>query len=488
MPRIPLSPPKFFMSRGLTQEQVAEVLTSVYKPGIQDFVRSANAEYVHWDRLRFKPLPEGADLQTIWDAIALSRSHNEMLPLTGMKGRSLTYWVTPQHHEWLSFIDNKAGGYVSAKSPRPIPDDNKMYLYNSLMEEAIASSMLEGAATTREIAKDMLRSQRRPKNRYERMVLNNYKAILEIKDLLKEQLTPEMIKHLHTILCEGTMEKEGCLGRYRRADENINVEDARTNEIIYTPPLADVIEARIKQVCDLANNKSKEWIHPVLKAIALHFAIGFIHPFTDGNGRTARAIFYWYMLKHGYWMFEYLPISRILIEAPAKYASAYLYTESDSNDLNYFFHFNLKVIIRAINDLHVYLDAQQKKVADAQDLIDKFPSLNLRQRMLMQEAIKNPGCQVTTRSHEGKYQIAFNTARNDLDKLVDLGIFRKLQATPGKEAVFMPSADIIKKLKQPKGHGVKKASPLTTSKKRKTTKAKHPNQPLLFEPDLFDEM
>ena len=40
-----------------------------------------------------------------------------------------------------------------------------------------------------------------------------------------------------------------------------------------------------------ANAQSSPFVHPVVKAMALHFAIGFIHPFVDGNGRTARALF-----------------------------------------------------------------------------------------------------------------------------------------------------------------------------------------------------
>jgi hypothetical protein len=42
------------------------------------------------------------------------------------------------------------------------------------------------------------------------------------------------------------------------------------------------------------------FIHPVMRAITLHFWLAYDHPFCDGNGRTARALFYWSMLKQGY--------------------------------------------------------------------------------------------------------------------------------------------------------------------------------------------
>ena len=57
------------------------------------------------------------------------------------------------------------------------PEDKttqELYLISSIMEEAIASSQMEGAATTREAAKDMLRKKISPKDKSQRMILNNY--------------------------------------------------------------------------------------------------------------------------------------------------------------------------------------------------------------------------------------------------------------------------------------------------------------------------
>ncbi|MBI3412012.1 MAG: hypothetical protein HY040_27085 [Planctomycetes bacterium] len=64
------------------------------------------------------------------------------LPLTYYND-NFHYWVPPRQLEWISMIDKKAGGFLVTGNSRPIPDDNDRYLYNSLMEEAIASSMLE---------------------------------------------------------------------------------------------------------------------------------------------------------------------------------------------------------------------------------------------------------------------------------------------------------------------------------------------------------
>ena len=121
--------------------------------------------------------------------------------------------------------------------------------------------------------------------------------------------------------------------------------------------------------------------------------MGWIHPFVDGNGRTARALFYWSMAKSGYWLIEFTSISRVIKKAPAQYAKAYLYTESDDNDLTYFIEHQLNVICEAIKALHTYLAKKTREIADTRRLIASSPKLkgklNHRQLAAMDHFIKH---------------------------------------------------------------------------------------------------
>ena len=94
-----------------------------------------------------------------------------------------------------------------------------------------------------------------------------------------------------------------------------------TGEVAHEPPSYEKIPEIINQLCDFAN-KDDTFIHPIIKAIIIHFLISFLHPFVDGNGRTARSLFYWYMLKKGYWMREFLSISRIIYKKKNLYEKA----------------------------------------------------------------------------------------------------------------------------------------------------------------------
>jgi Fic family protein len=183
----------------------------------------------------------------------------------------------------------------------------------------------------------------------------------------------------------------------------------------------------------------------VIKAAVLHFALGFVHPFVDGNGRTARAVFYWYMLKRDYWLFEYMPISRVLVRSPAKYAQAYLYTETDSGDVTYFVHFHLRVILEAERSFREYMLAEQKALKEATLLLDAFPGLNLRQRAMIHGVLKQPTTKTTVRSHQGKFHVTYPTARADLLGLVKAGFLKMLKT--GKTAVFYPADDLRKRLR-----------------------------------------
>ena len=438
--RKPPEPPNWF------EYLEGDALQRITSPEVSDFVRRANDAYLHWDRVRYHELPPSIKPEEAWAAIKLSRSPQlRQLPLSlYATAQNMRYWSPPKHLQWLHEIDQKAGGTIGTMSGQAIPDDNERYLFNSLMEEAIASSRLEGASSTREKAKRMLRTKRKPRNRSEQMIMNNYRAILEIRDLKKEALTPRMLLHLQSILTTDTQDDPDDVGKFRE-NNNVQVVESLTDEVMHDPPDWKSIPDRLVQLCDFANKNEGAFIHPVIKAIVLHFAIGFIHPFADGNGRTARAVFYWYMLKQGYWLFEYLPLSRILITGPAQYERGYLYAEQDSGDVTYFIHFHLRIICKAIKALHKYIEEQVKSVREASRIVELFPELNYRQTALLQDCLKHPGRQYTIRQHLGTHRIAYATARSDLYGLSHRGLL--LKDAEGQRAVFTAPENLLARIK-----------------------------------------
>jgi Fic family protein len=320
----------------------------------------------------------------------------------------------------------------------------RRYMVNSLMEEAIRSSQLEGATTSRRVAKELLESGRMPNDRSERMILNNDRALEFMREDMGDRLTPALVLELHRILTDGTLNDPTAVGRLQTVeDERIAVFDSRDGNVVHEPPPADQLPERLRAMCDFANeadDDSESFIHPVLRAVLLHFWLAYDHPFEDGNGRTARALFYWSMRTRGYWLVEYLSISRILRKAPAQYGRSFVLTESDDGDTTYFILYQLKVIERAVGELHDYLARKVGQVRELETLIDGAADLNHRQLALLGDAIRHPTASYTYQSHAAGNKVTHETARTDLSILQDRGLLvrRKL----GRKHSFVPVPDL----------------------------------------------
>jgi Fic family protein len=316
----------------------------------------------------------------------------------------------------------------------------------SLIEEATTSSQLEGASTTREVAKQMIREGRKPRDRSERMILNNYQTMQRIIELKDQLLTKNMIFEIHRLVTDGTLDNPTGAGRFRRPDERVVVGDD-FGEVFHDPPAAGELEARITAMCDFANARAPGgFIHPMVRSMILHFWLAYDHPFIDGNGRTARALFYWAMLKQDYWLFEYITISKIIIKGPVKYGRAFLHSETDENDLTYFLLYHAEVVRRAIDELYLYIDQRTKRLAEIQRELRGFAHLNHRQRDLISHALRHPGQHYTIEYHRNMHNVVYETARSDMMNLADRGLLQRRKI--GKAWFLTSPADLEERLKR----------------------------------------
>jgi len=435
--QIPQSPPDFNQLLTAVIAGSAEKFTQIISLGVPPDDRGT---YYHWDKLRrLKSPPLGLSHEEWWLALKSARRPlYEMLPHNDKAGKPFVYAEPKIVRRLLREIDIHGAGEIKASEQVANPNTRDTYLINSLIEESITSSQLEGAATTRKVAKEMLRQKRPPRNRSERMIVNNYYAMEFINGLSEEELTPEIILELQGILTRDTLDDPDAVGQFRKSDD-IYVGDERDQTTLHVPPQAKELPQRLKRICEFANaDNTKEFIHPVIRAIVLHFMLAYDHPFADGNGRTARALFYWSMLRQGYWTMEYVSISRILKKAPVQYARAYLYTETDDNDVTYFIIHQLETIKKAIEDLFVYLKKKADEIGDLEKIVRRSPVLqkllNYRQVALINRAMKNPDALFYVASHQGAHNVAYQTARTDLLKLVEIGMLQKTQI--GKAFAF----------------------------------------------------
>ena len=434
--RIPQAPPRLnaLMSEVKSPERMMELFAKMGEARTQ-------RHYLHWDKLRHYSPPDGVSHREWWMILKLSRT--EALKPIGLKdkaGRPFQFSVPELVQEELHQIDLGAGGLVSIPEPITNPQTRDRYLVSSLMEEAITSSQLEGAVTTREVAKEMIRSGRKPRDTSEQMILNNFITMQRIRTLKTSPLTPGLVFQIHRLVTENTLDDPTAAGRCRRADEKRVVGDDY-GEVYHDPPPAEELEERMAAMCAFANGETPGYfIHPAVRAIILHFWLAYDHPFVDGNGRTARALFYWAMLHHNYWLFEFISISNILRKAPAKYGRSFLYTETDDNDLTYFLIAQTQVIRRAIRELHAYIEKKTTEMRDVESHMRALDLFNHRQVEVIRHALKHPSQRYTFASHQKSHNIAYQTARTDLLNLAEQGVLE--QRKRGRQIAFIVPADL----------------------------------------------
>lgn len=428
----------------ISTDETTELIALLGNKELIDKVFEVEKDYPYWEKFKHKTKGFNSNPKLLWKFIKLQRTRNiSKIELCDVNGFNFKYNISGNTLKRLHQFDLNLGGILEGGSIVP-EREKERFLISSLMEEAIASSQLEGAVTTREVAKSMLRTKRKPKNHSEKMILNNYLTIKEIISIQKEQLTPEIIKRIHSLMTKDTLDEKNNEGEFRTNNE-VKVVDVN-GEIFYDPPSHSELPKLIDAFCKFANSKNdKNFMHPIVRGIILHFLIGYIHPFVDGNGRTARAIFYWYLISQGYWLVEFLSISRIIIKSPSQYAKAYLHTEYDENDLTYFIDFNLKSMELALNSLKGYIE---RKINEKKNLykIIKNENINERQAETVKSIINEPDIILNINEIQGKFGISYQTARTDLLKLEEIGYLKSKLI--GKKLIFFKSEQFDEKIKK----------------------------------------
>jgi Fic family protein len=407
--------------------------------------------YMHWDELIRHEPPEGMTREMVWAMMKMQRLGRwKSIPLRDRDQRPFVHATELPNpgQEILRSVDMSAGGQILSENRAPDGYKRDQYVFRCLIEESIFSSQIEGASTTRKVAMEMIRSGRKPRDKSERMILNNYVTMQHIRTLTDKKLSPGVVLDLHRRITADTLDDPSECGRLRRVDEPVHVVERHSEEVLYTPPPASELEERLTRMCDFANGKTPDhWLHPIVRAIILHFWLAFDHPFVDGNGRTARSLFYWSMLRNGYPLFEYVSISRLIRKAQGQYSQAFLYTETDENDLTYFILYHLGVIKRAVEEVRSYLRRKAAELERLSARLSGMRELNHRQRDLLAHALKKPDTEYTVKSHMTRQSVTHQTARMDLYNLVDRGLF-VMNRKAGRAVFFYPVKDLERRLEQ----------------------------------------
>lgn len=378
-------------------------------------------KYLYWSEIKYKKINNIDDEKKRW-AIIKSLRKNKVIEI--YSPFNLKFSLTNEMLRLCHTFDMAFGGSWGSESILP-QKNRQRYLISSVIEEAISSSQMEGASTTRRVAKEMLRKNITPKDKSQRMIYNNFQTINYLSSHIDEPLTIELILSIHSLITKSTLINEEDSGRFRINDDVV-VENAITHEVVHIPPSFSEIPKSIEWLINFVNKDNRSFfIHPIIKAIIIHFFISYLHPFADGNGRTARALFHWYMLKSGYWLIEYMSISRIIYKTKSSYENSFLFTEADENDIGYFINYNLNALDKAFEELKKYI---AKKTAQQQDQnrMLKIGGINQRQAEILYMFLKDEDTILTVKDITSKVIASPTTVKQDLILLINRGLVREI--------------------------------------------------------------
>ena len=255
----------------------------------------------------------------------------------------------------------------------------------------------------------------------DRQELLNYKEALEfVSGYLgkKSEITEDLIKEVHKILVKdvrgGTLEP----GKYRKVQNYVI--NSLTKNIIYTPPPFSKVPELMKEFVYWLNKESD--ISPVLMAgIGQHQFVE-IHPFLDGNGRTARVLCTLILYQNGYDFKRLFSISEYYDDDRRNYYDAIQSVREKNMDLTWW----LEYFSDGLKNQLIEVKTKGEKAIKRDVLIEKFKDLGLndRQQNILLYLLDEKKASVE--DIRQKFDLVRRTVQRDLSKLIDLGLIRQI--------------------------------------------------------------
>ncbi|MBL7546094.1 MAG: Fic family protein [Bdellovibrionaceae bacterium] len=305
------------------------------------------------------------------------------------------------------------------------------FLLDSAIEEAITSAIYEGAQSTRAQAEQLIASDERPKNKDEWMLIKNFKAMKWVKNNQQTALSKEVILQLHHIVTENTLE-----------GDDINFQGKFRNDKVFVGPHEGInhgkIEQAINEMIQLTTNNPR-YFHPLLKGILVHYFMGYIHPFFDGNGRTARALFYFKSIRNQLNYIELLSVSAYLRIHGKQYENSFVKVKENEYDLTYFIDFCLDSILSALKEVSRKVGYLLRMT----DLKERF-ELSQTQIGLIQRMALHKFRTIDIEEYAQQISKSREFARQELKRLLDLNLVSEIKMS--KKLVYKVNAEKLKEL------------------------------------------
>lgn len=277
---------------------------------------------------------------------------------------------------------------------------------------AFSSTSIEGNPLPLTDVKRILKNRPEHIRDSEKEVLNYNKAVLELDGLIKAKklsFDTRLIVKIQKIITDGLIEKHRC-GHIRK--EPVFVNDPKTRKTIYLPPDHGEVPGLLKELLEYLGKSSQE-VDSLILAGIFHKQFVIIHPFVDGNGRTARLLTKALLAKMGLDTFNLFSFENYYNQNVSKYfanvgLTGNFYDIKDKVELTSWLEYFTDGIIDEL--LRVKKELEKETVSP--DIKD--------QHKLILNYIKEKGY-ITDKDYSALTDRAKPTRNLDFNKLIDLG-------------------------------------------------------------------
>ena len=306
----------------------------------------------------------------------------------------------------------------------------------ALILESHHSTHIEGTALSLEQAQNILEGKKiKGVNRDDEKELLNYKKAMDFitKYLGKEDpITEGLIRELHRITVKGVRGDKADPGNYRKIQNY--VVNSLTREIIYTPPAPLEVPHLMREFAGWLN-KNKD-LSPVLTAGIAQFQLVHIHPFIDGNGRTARLLSTLILYKTDYDFKRLFTISKYYDKNRPAYYKAIQSVRNNAMDMTDWLEYFVIGLQRQMKEIK----EKGEQIIKQDSVLQKIKrlGLNARQEKAIKFLLRTGAISV------GEYQAVTScirrTAQRDLEDMRERGIIKavaKSKTDPTRHYVLL---------------------------------------------------
>jgi Fic family protein len=290
----------------------------------------------------------------------------------------------------------------------------------AIIHSAHSSTSIEGNRLSLEQVSELARGREITATRRDKQEVLNYLDVLKnIKILIKNSsITEKDILNIHHMVTKKTLNNPADSGVYR--NRYVVVGNRFTGEVFFRPPQNQEVPGLVKDLLSWINSKESKELDTVIEAGVIHYELVRIHPFVDGNGRTARVLAVLILYLRGFDTNQFFCLDDYYDSDRPAYYKALQSVKPDildlTNWLEYFVE-GVNISIETVKERIIRLSSKRLRKAKGRQI-----ALTERQMRII-EFISQNG-KTTNKDVREMFKLSNRAALDEINKLLELQVLK----------------------------------------------------------------